>query len=506
VTEYQSEIRPSDIQALESRVARATSTYRKYLKRLILKRVRGFTDREVTFDFPVTALVGPNGGGKTTILGATALAYRAVPPRRFFAKSGKYDASMKDWVIEYELVDHDLNPRISVQRTASFRELKWNRTAVEREVLIFGVNRTVPATERRDLVKAVGSRFAAAREAALTQPVVDAVEGILAKRIEGYNRLFISATGSVFLFAARNPGGDEYSEFHFGAGEASVIRIVSEIEEAADEAIILIEEIENGLHPIATQRMVEYLIDVARRKACQVVFTTHSNDALDPLPTNAIWAAYNGEVLQGKLDIKALRTITGQIDAKLAIFVEDEFAELMVTTALRYHGGFEIDAVKVHSMGGASPAVKVNEQHNIDPTAQFPSVCLVDGDRRDLVNPDASVFALPGDRPPEAYVFDRVLERLDNAAARLTVSMQLPSSQQDRVRAVVRERALTNRDRHIIYKQIGDDLDFTAAIIVSSAFLAVWAQEYPHEVAGLIDQFAGVVPNADTSEAESLQR
>jgi hypothetical protein len=150
--------------------------------------------------------------------------------------------------------------------------------------------------------------------------------------------------------------------------------------------------------------------------------------------------------------------------------------------------------------------VKVNEQHNIDPTAQFPSVCLVDGDRRDLVNLNASVFALPGNRSPEAHVFDRVLERLDSAAARLTVSMQLPSSLQDRVRAVVRERALTNRDRHIIYKQIGDDLDFTAGIIVSSAFLAVWAQEYPEEVAGLIDQFAGVVPSAGNSRAKSLQR
>jgi ABC-type multidrug transport system ATPase subunit len=494
MSEYKSEIRPSDIQALEARAAKATSNYRKYLKRLILKRVRGFTEREVSFDFPVTALVGPNGGGKTTILGAAALAYKAVPPRRFFAKSGKYDASMKDWVIEYELVDHDLNPRISVQRTASFRERKWNRTAVEREVLIFGVSRTVPATERRDLIKAVGSKFAAAREVALTQPVVDAVEGILAKRIEGYNRLFVSATGSVFLFAARNPGGDQYSEFHFGAGEASVIRIVSEIEQAADEAIILIEEIENGLHPIATRRIVEYLIDVARRKSCQVVFTTHSNDALDPLPPNAIWAAYNGEVLQGKLDIKALRTITGQIDAKLAVFVEDAFAELMVTTALRYHGGVEIDAIKVHGMGGASPAVKVNEQHNVDPTRRFPSVCLVDGDRRDLANPDANVFALPGDRPPEGYVFDRVLERLDSAAARLTVSMQLPSSQQERVRAVVRERALTNRDRHIIYEQIGDDLDFTAGMIVARAFLAVWAQDYPDEVVGLVDQFAEMVP------------
>jgi ABC-type multidrug transport system ATPase subunit len=129
--------------------------------------------------------------------------------------------------------------------------------------------------------------------------------------------------------------------------------------------LILIEEIENGLHPVATRRMVEYLLDVAKRKSCQVIFTTHSNDALAPLPPNAIWAAYNGEVLQGKLDIRALRTITGQIEAELAIFVEDEFAERLVVTALRYHGGVELDAVKVHGMGGAGPAKKVNEQHNL---------------------------------------------------------------------------------------------------------------------------------------------
>jgi hypothetical protein len=134
VTEYRSEIRDSEIQAQEEKVAKGN--YRKYLKRLILKRVRGFSEREVTFDFPVTALVGPkgsprdylprssrahlgvstlerlgcragtpNGGGKTTILGAAALVYKDVPPRRFFAKSGKYDASMKDWVIEPDSTD-----------------------------------------------------------------------------------------------------------------------------------------------------------------------------------------------------------------------------------------------------------------------------------------------------------------------------------------------------------------------------------------------------------------
>lgn len=159
MADFQSEIRTSDLLLLEEKAA--NGSYSKYLKRVLLRKVRGFTDREVTFDFPVTALVGPNGGGKTTILGAAALVYRDVAPARFFAKSGKYDASMKDWAIEYDLWDRDLNNRIPVQRTASFKALKWNRKAVSRKVLVFGVIRTVPASERRELVKAAGNKFAA---------------------------------------------------------------------------------------------------------------------------------------------------------------------------------------------------------------------------------------------------------------------------------------------------------------------------------------------------------
>jgi predicted ATPase len=489
---YKSEVRPSDVYALEEKVSKGN--YHKYLKRIVLAKVRSFTDREVTFDFPVTALVGPNGGGKTTILGAAALAYKDVAPGRFFAKSGRYDASMTAWQIEYELIDRDLNQRISVQRTASFPQLKWNRKAVDREVLIFGVTRTVPATERRELIKAVGSKFKAAREIALSEPITRNVEMILGKEIQGYERLLVDSSGRVSLFAARDPSGENYSEFHFGAGEASVIRIVSQVEAASDGCMILIEEIENGLHPVATRRIVEYLIDVAKRKSAQVIFTTHSNDALEPLPPRAIWAAYNGEVLQGKLDIRALRTITGQIDASLAIFVEDAFAELMVTTALRYFRGLEVEAVKVHAMGGATPAIQVNDQHNLDPTATFPSISIVDGDKKDVVDPEKKVFALPGDSAPEAYVFDRISAKIDELAAKLTVSMQLPSSMQQRVKEVVRERGLTNRERHVIYSQIGDDLDFTAEYIVQTAFLAVWAQTYPAEVQALVSQFSHLVP------------
>lgn len=491
VTDFKSEIRHGDIAALEEKVAR--DNYGKYLSRLTLKRVRGFADREVTFDFPVTALVGPNGGGKTTILGAAGLIYKDVPPRRFFAKSGKYDSSMKDWTVEYQLIDRSINSKLRVSRTASYLRLKWNRTAVEREVLIFGVERTLPATERRDLTKAVGTTFTAYSERELTPAVAENAARILGKPVHGFHQLFIDKTERVSLYAGQTNKGEEYSEFHFGAGEASVIRIVSGIENAAENSLILIEEIENGLHPVAAIRIVEYLIDVARRKSCQVIFTTHSNEALAPLPSKAIWAAYNGEVLQGKLDIIALRTITGQIDASLAIFVEDVYAEYFMATALR-HSGVELSAVKIHRMGGAEPARKVNEQHNLDPTSTFPSICVLDGDQGDRQDSEKKVFVLPGESHPERHVLDRVVGVLDKVAALLTVSMQLPPSLQERVKNVVRARVLTNYDVHVVFEQIGTDLDFTAGQTVATAFLSVWAQEFPGEVEELIAPFKELLP------------
>ncbi|MCT1605082.1 ATP-dependent nuclease [Dermacoccus nishinomiyaensis] len=330
-----SEIRDSTIAALSERVRKRT--YTKYLSGMRLVKLRGFSDVEVRFDFPVTALIGPNGAGKTTILGAAGLIYDSVPPRRFFAKSGSYDGSMRGWRIEYELIDRDRQGSPSLSRTASYLKAKWNRDAVERVVVISGISRTLPASERKDTYRFIKGDFAGAREVTFPNEVVNAVENILGKAAANYLQVDADVEGKNSIYAVRASGQDEdsYSEFHFGAGEASIIRIVSRIEEAPNDSLLLIEEIENGLHPVATRRLVEYLIEVARRKSCQVIFTTHSNDALAPLPTEAVWSTYRGRVTQGKLDIAALRTLTGQVEAQLAVFTEDAFAAMFAEVTLR---------------------------------------------------------------------------------------------------------------------------------------------------------------------------
>ncbi|GAB6286157.1 MAG: hypothetical protein STSR0009_23580 [Methanoregula sp.] len=220
---FRSEIRQSQIDNLREKVRR--KSYEKYLCKLILKKVRGFSEEVVTFDFPVTAIVGPNGGGKTTILGAAACAYKSIKPRKFFAKSGNLDDSMIDWNIEYELIDRKARPSDTIKRTVSFRSMRWKREALERDVKVFGVSRTVPANERIELTRCASNDFTVTegqmRE--LELPVKNAVQKILGKNIEGYSVVKIDDRGRITLLTGQTEDGAiKYSEFHFGAGESSI--------------------------------------------------------------------------------------------------------------------------------------------------------------------------------------------------------------------------------------------------------------------------------------------
>ncbi|MGW9166907.1 ATP-dependent nuclease [Agromyces sp. NPDC055658] len=495
-----SEIRESEKQDLLRRVNRRG--YDTYLLAMNLVHLRAYRNASIRFDFPVTALVGPNGGGKSTVLGAAALINKNIKPRQFFAKSGKYDASMVDWKIEYEL----LEKAAPIRRTASYRTAKWNRDAVEREALVFGISRTIPATERKDLTAFIGGSFTGYGETLLSADTIKAVERILGKEAEKYLLVDGTKGGDKQLFAARVKGGDAYSEFHFGAGEASVIRIVSDIEMSSDNSLILIEEIENGLHPVATRRLVEYLIEVARRKSCQIVFTTHSNDALLPLPDEAVWACGNGELIQGKLDVNALRTLTGEVDASLAIFVEDEFGEEMALAALRQYSrthGVSMLGVAIHAVSGAGTAKKLAITHNENPAITFGAMAILDGDKRHDTEPEKYVVCFPGSSDPELFVAHFVADRLDELAPRLALNLNLQFSDGNRVKEVVRERLRTNHDPHVLFEQIGEDLEFTSGTTVARAFLTQWAEHSPNDLIEIFAPAASIIPGHPPFATES---
>ena len=497
---YKSQIRQSMINALRDKVVRRS--YGKYLLKINLAHVRGLREQMISFDFPVTALIGPNGGGKTTILGAAAIAYSSVKPRQFFTKSGRLDDSMANWRMEYELIDRMINAADTFRRTAAFHSSKWSRGSVDRGTITLGVSRTVPASERKEMQRCASGSFVvdASLVDAIQIPVADAVEKILGKNISQYSHIRVDRTGRVSLLTGQTDGGVGYSEFHFGAGESSIIRMVMQIEAAGNNSLILIEEIENGLHPVATIRVVEYLIDAAHRKSLQAIFTTHSNDALLPLPPEAIWASINGGVFQGKLDIHSLRAITGQIDASLAIFCEDAFAAAWIQAMLRTQKGMAVDAVEVHAMAGDGTAVKLNRAHNQSPASRFSSVCILDGDSQQNTNAAEYVYRLPG-AMPEAFVFDRCMEAAGESA-RLAVRLLQPFDSAGAVTKKLNEVRISNRDAHLLFSQVAESLGMLPLEVVQEAFFATWVSAYPGERDALLNQFRDLWPIEMAGQAQ----
>ena len=473
----------------------ANKSYGKYLAKISVAKARAFKDKSISFDFPVTAVVGPNGGGKTTVLGAAACAYRTVKPSLYFSKSGRFDENMQNWRFDYELIDRTVRRDDTVRRTANFTNFKWSRDGLDREVRIFGVSRTVPATERKEMRRCVSGNFDVPTNqiTPIGATTAEAVAHILDKDVTSFSFVNVDGRGRVTLLAGTTSDGKGYSEFHFGAGESSVIRMAMILESVSENSLILIEEIENGLHPVATVRMVEYLIELAHRRKIQAIFTTHSNDALRPLPDKAIWAAVNGQLFQGKLDVGSLRAISGQVDSKLVVFVEDAFAKLWVESIFRSIPNVAMDALSVHPMEGDGNAVNVCAYHNLNPTVPQPAICIIDGDSRQADDDSKSVYRLPG-QSPEAYIFDKTIEILDTAAGELTVALLRPYEEHSKVAQIIRSVRNTNRDPHLLYSQVGKQLGFLTEDRVKEAFITIWVRSYPQEVAQIVDRFKSKLP------------
>ena len=478
--DIKSEIRPSEITALLDRVKK--NAHEKYLREMRIGRMRGLEKVTVSFDFPVTALIGPNGGGKSTVLGAAACAYKETKPGIFFPKSSIGDDFMSEWNVEYVLVDRDRhtngqNGNWMLRRKIKFKAQRWVRdNLLSRELSYFGINRTVAVGERPEFKRLMKPYEHRESLDPFPDEIAKQIESILGKSMENFRKTRISSGKNVFYIGDNQ--GQSYSEFHFGAGESSIIRIVSAIENMPENSLILIEELENGLHPVALRRLVEYLITSASRKRNQVIFTTHSDEALLPLPSEAIWACFDGQVQQGKLSVKSLRMITGKIEKKLAIFVEDDFAKIIMESILQICFDSDLDVIaqtEVHVLSGDGTAVKIHKNRQKDPASTYKSICVLDGDSRQSEEIDQGVIKLPGHQP-ELTVFQDTESDIQNRVGRLTAYLQLEATKQQDVIRVVEEVSHTCRDPHLYFSQIGEKLGFVSTQIVQSAFVKLWIQ------------------------------
>lgn len=494
---------PADIKVEIDRVRQ--NKYNQFVKSVRLRNVRGFIDEKIEFRYPVTALIGTNGGGKTTILGSVALSYKNVRPAQFFPKAFVGDESMADWSIEIELIHKDQSPDKSITRTAKFTQSRWRRDDFpERPVEYIEIQRTVPAGEMSKF-----RRFTAANPHEfeilnLGEDTIRYATAVLDKNISQYKLVRNIDNPDIRMYVGSTTSSIEYSQFHFGAGEASIIETIDRIESAADNSLILIEELENGLHPVAVRLFVQYLQNVAKRKKHQVIFTTHSQDAVDELPPEAIWASINKRTWNGQLSIESLRAITGNTPTSGAIYVEDKFVSEWVTNAIGRYGGGISRTIKVFPAGGYPNLLKVSEFHNNNPLLQAPSVALVDGDiydpNKNNTLPEHSMFI--GEGTPEKIVFDYIY---DNKLSLVSIIQQrclLSAHTVDRIISAIDSVRNSSCDVHRVFFELSSRLDFVSEIHIRDGLIDIF-NEYNEEFwSPVIDFIRNKIPIQESQGLE----
>lgn len=95
--------------------------------------------------------------------------------------------------------------------------------------------------------------------------------------------------------------GTEYSEAFAGSGEIAAVKVVVDVLGAEKYSLILLDEPETSLHPGAQRSLLRFLLEQIKLKKHQIVLSTHSPEFLNGLPDDAIKVFEDNGKLQARI-------------------------------------------------------------------------------------------------------------------------------------------------------------------------------------------------------------
>lgn len=126
----------------------ADSEWKQYIKSIKITNIHGWTGQEIAFNFPVVAIVGENGIGKSTFLKASVCAYKNKNGQTFYPSkmfvSTRWDATgLQNAIIEYKVRkgNEDINLRWKKTNDWGFTPKQGKP---ERNVFFLDISRTLP--------------------------------------------------------------------------------------------------------------------------------------------------------------------------------------------------------------------------------------------------------------------------------------------------------------------------------------------------------------------------
>ncbi len=320
-----------------------------FIDYLRLHSFKNITDgTQINFTFPITALIGANGCGKSSVLQALYGCPEDYSLGKYWF-STKLDPITEDAgrpALIYGYVGSN-----GVEHEALKTRIKWNKKRgtsknpdywepsrpikkygmtllpkgerhplVIKEVMVIDFRYQLSAFDRyfsleeidpyhvsrkhskQDVIRSRSELIARALEGhsslkakavvELSSDQCQTISTILGKRYRSgkvlYHRFHRFWAHTVVFEVASPVSSLRYTEANAGSGEVAVALLVHKLSEAKEGSLILLDEPEYSLHPGAQRELLKYLAKECFHKKLQIVFTTHAPAMVEGLPSAAV--------------------------------------------------------------------------------------------------------------------------------------------------------------------------------------------------------------------------
>ena len=431
----------------------ANNEWKKFISSITIDNLRGWTGQSVEFRFPVCAIAGENGAGKSTVLRSAVCAYRNSGPKRVYPSQlflkTQWDAGSVD----------NADIRYEIKQGTETKIGKWKKTNdwgyspkskwPERNVFFLDITRTIPMDATAGYAKiAKQSASTTSGDTTIPQALMLEYSHIMGTQYPFGRFVTPQPRHDVGLLKANDV---EISQFHQGAGEDSMLDLMKDLANIPDTSLLIIDEVESSLHPKAQRRLVQFLLKLSRQKKLQIIMSTHSPYILEELPPEGrifIRKLSDGgkSILYGISTNFAMGLIDDIIQPDLYVYVEDKESKLLVSRIINGDDDLQrkINIVDVGPCNELQTLGKLCQEKKLPVNG----IAIVDGDKKDEA---PNCCPLPSDLPPEKLVFlDLKSKNWNNLDTRFSIGAGSLFA--------ILDDALTNPNHHQYTTQVGNQI------------------------------------------------
>lgn len=434
----------SDKSCIDTLDLRENDKFPKFLKSIEFNPFRNIRELKVEFKHPISVVSGINRSGKSTILMAIACSHYNFQKRNpqngnlerhtwnSLMRFTSNDIQNEDWTyyITYKIGDKPPE-RKRGQRKATTK--KWNGVGKketqfkDRDVVFIDLDRTLPA---RNFSKTILSKITGQTQGVSNNAsIVVAYLSYILEETFTLEKLASYQDKDIFSYSNSN----NYSSYNAATGEEVLIKMLIDVVEASKGALILIDEIEIGLHPKIQRRLIDVLYHIACNDNKQFILTSHSPTILSSLPNASrifIEKDYRGNysAIQDISVNAALSKMDSVSYPLFDLYCEDDIAEKIIRKVLDYikqtkHISNITDLVNIIISGSDDKTYGnfiVHKETYPKKKIKTGYACILDGDMKGKTKypEQEELHFLYSDKSPEYFLVEKYLQNNENSSLR----------------------------------------------------------------------------------------